>query len=173
MQADGHDDAPAPLRLRAPAHSLDPRVRQVWMIEMLLVAALATIVAATIVAIVRSSNEDAPALLLAIPGVVAVAGVVAAMTVPGFRYRFHRWEVTDLGLYTKRGWLTRVWTIVPHARIQTVDTSSGPLERRFGLATVQVRTASGEAVGVPGLSRELVAELTDELAARAGVGDAT
>jgi membrane protein YdbS with pleckstrin-like domain len=142
------------------------------MIEMLIGAGVATLIATAIVGPVRAAG-DAPALLLAIPPLVAVAGVAAAMTLPGLRYRVHRWEVTDLGLYTRRGWPTRVWTIVPHARIQTVDTSSGPLERRFGLATVQVRTASGEAVGVPGLSRELVAELTDELAARAGVGDAT
>jgi membrane protein YdbS with pleckstrin-like domain len=54
----------------------------------------------------------------------------------------HRWEVTDQVVYTQVGWLTRTWRIVPIARIQTVDTTRGPLQQLLGLATIIVRTAS-------------------------------
>ena len=81
--------------------------------------------------------------------------------------------MTPLGLYVQRGWITRSWTIVPHSRIQAVETSSGPLERSLGLATVEVRTASAAAARIPGLDEGRIARLREALAALAGEGEAT
>ena len=123
--------------------------------------------------VVASADGGLWRLLWVIPVGVFVAGVAGSILVPPILFRLYRWEVTELGLFVREGWLFRTWTIVPHSRIQTVDTSSGPLQRNFGLATVEVRTAAGEGVSIPGLSEELVAKLTHELAARSGTGEGT
>lgn len=106
--------------------------------------------------------------------VLLAAGHLSVM--PRWRYRVHRWEVTESAVYTQSGWLTQERRIAPISRVQTVDTERGPLEQLFGLANVTVTTASAAGpLRIHGLDRataeELVAELT-EVTSRSG-GDAT
>ena len=72
----------------------------------------------------------------------ALAGVAYVVVMPQWRYRVHRWEVTDTAVYTQTGWWVRERRIAPMSRIQTVDHAEGALARLFGLATVTVTTAS-------------------------------
>lgn len=142
-----------------------------WRIEIALAAA-AVAAAAALGAGLGTAVAGAPPALWAAPAGVAACGAAAAVLVPPRRHRRFRWEVTPLGLYVRRGVLWRTWLVVPHARIQSVETASGPLERALGVATVEVRTAAPEPVRVPGLDARRVALLRDELATRAGEGDA-
>jgi membrane protein YdbS with pleckstrin-like domain len=69
-------------------------------------------------------------------------------------------------LLVTRGVLFRELTVVPYGRMQFVDVKSGPLERRFGLATVQLHTASPATdARIPGLPPDEAARLRDRLAA--------
>ena len=68
--------------------------------------------------------------------------LVSVVVEPVWRYRVHRWEITEDAVYTLEGWLSRTWRIVPVSRIQTVDTTRGPLQQLLGLASISVRTAS-------------------------------
>ena len=45
-------------------------------------------------------------------------------------------------LLVTSGVLNRQLVVVPYGRMQFVDVTAGPLDRRFGLATVQLHTAS-------------------------------
>jgi uncharacterized protein len=82
--------------------------------------------------------------------------------------------VADLGLYVASGWLWRRYQVVPHARVQTVDTTSGPLMRALGLASVEVRTASARgSTTIPGLTPEVADGVVGELARRAGIEEGT
>jgi membrane protein YdbS with pleckstrin-like domain len=64
--------------------------------------------------------------------------------------------------------------VVPHARVQTVDTHAGPLHRAFGLVEVHVATASAAGgTGIPGLAPEVADRLVHELARRADVEEGT
>jgi membrane protein YdbS with pleckstrin-like domain len=160
-------------RLRTPAESLDPRVRRLWALQGLIATAVVASLGAVVI-VVWSIAGDPPtaALSAGLAGLVALA-VAAALIAPRIAYRFFRFEVTPLGLYVQRGWLTRSWTIVPHSRIQAVETSSSPLERALGLARVEVRTASAAAARIPGLDEARIARLREDLAALAGEGEAT
>lgn len=75
-------------------------------------------------------------------GVLLLAPLPALTVAPGIRYRVHRWDVTDIAVHVRHGWLTRTDEIVPLSRVQTVDSVQGPLMRLFGLRTVTVQTAS-------------------------------
>ncbi|QBJ98822.1 hypothetical protein ERC79_18845 [Rhodococcus sp. ABRD24] len=111
--------------------------------------------------------------LFVVTAVVALADIIV---VPRWRFRVHRWEISDDAVYTRTGWFNQERRIAPITRVQTVDTERGPLDRFFGLATVTVTTASSAgAVKIAALDLDVadraVAHLT-EVAAR-NAGDAT
>jgi uncharacterized protein len=69
-------------------------------------------------------------------------------------------------LLVRHGLLYRRLSIVPYGRMQFVDVTAGPLERLFGLATVQLHTAAaGTDARIPGLPPVEAARLRDRLAA--------
>jgi len=72
----------------------------------------------------------------------------------------------DQDLVVRHGLLIRRLSIVPYARMQFVDVTAGPLERAFGLATVQLHTAAAASdARVPGLPPGEAARLRDRLTA--------
>lgn len=69
-------------------------------------------------------------------------------------------------LLVTHGVMYRRLTVVPYGRMQFVDVASGPLERRYGLATVQLHTASPATdAKIPGLPAAEAARLRDRLSA--------
>ena len=72
----------------------------------------------------------------------------------------------DNDLLVRHGLLIRHLSIVPYARMQFVDVTAGPLERAFGLATVQLHTAAAASdARIPGLPPEEASRLRDRLTA--------
>lgn len=115
-------------------------------------------------------------LVGAIAAVTVLGAAVHVLMVPAWRYRVHRWEISDTAVYTRTGWFTHERRIAPISRIQTVDTERGPIDRMLGLATVTVTTASSAgAVKISALDQDVadrtVAQLTE--IAGSNVGDAT
>jgi membrane protein YdbS with pleckstrin-like domain len=115
-------------------------------------------------------------LQVVMAGAAALCAVVSVFVVPVWRYRVHRWEISDKAVYTRTGWLVQERRIAPISRVQTVDTHRGPLDRLFGLANVTVTTASSAgAVQIVALDSAvadgIVARLTD--IAAIGERDAT
>jgi len=82
------------------------------------------------------------------------------------RYRYSHWRLDATGLGYRRGRLWQLDTRVPRTRVQHVDLRHGPLERRFGLATLVVHTAGtrDSAVAVVGLDAGDATRLRDTLA---------
>jgi membrane protein YdbS with pleckstrin-like domain len=161
--------------LREPAVALDPRVRRYWLVQNLAaVGFLALLVAAGAVVAGLLDATTAAWLVGVIGGLVVLALVPVAVVAAGLDYRRFRYEVTDLGLHVASGWLWRSHQVVPHARVQTVDTTAGPLLRAFGLVSVDVRTASANGgTSIPGLPPPVADELVEELARRAGIEEGT
>ncbi|MFD6793693.1 MULTISPECIES: PH domain-containing protein [Prauserella salsuginis group] len=161
------------MRLRPPAHRVHRKAVAWWRTRILLVAAAAVAVLVVPAALL----PDAARFWVLVPAaVLAVAGVAAAVGMPMWWYRVHRWEVTGDAVYTRTGALWQEWRVAPMSRIQTVDSERGPLEQVFGLATVTVTTASAKgALTIPGLDRDLAADLVHELTetTQATPGDAT
>jgi membrane protein YdbS with pleckstrin-like domain len=161
--------------LREPAHSLDPRVRAYWLVEGLAGAGVAALLVAVGTVIAALAGAGTAALLIGLVGGLVVLALSAlAVFVPRLDYRHYRYEVTDLGLYVAKGWLWRRHQVVPHARVQTVETTVGPLMRAFGLVSVEITTASASGgVTIPGLAPDVADRLVQELALRAGLEEGT
>ncbi|MGW9555765.1 PH domain-containing protein [Nocardiopsis sp. NPDC055551] len=103
------------------------------------------------------------------PSVYVLYALLKIAIVPSWRYRVHRWEVNEDVIYTRAGWISRAWQLVPVNRLQTVDHTQGWLERIFDVATLQVRTASyAGSSTIEGLDAEEARRLSEELAVRAG-----
>ncbi len=161
--------------LRDPELELDPRVQRLWALEWGLVAlAVAVLTLGIAIPVALAENRLAAALVALVGGGVFLVLVALALLQPRLLYRRFRYEITDLGLYVARGSLWRNWQVVPHVRIQTVDTKRGPLERSVGLVSVAVTTASAKGgTAIPGLDPRVADALVHELAARAGIDEGT
>ena len=161
--------------LREPSLQLDPRVRRLWALEWGLVALGVGVVTAGIAVTIELADNRPAAVGVALVGGCLMFGLVAlAVLQPRLLYRRFRYEITELGLYVARGSLWRRWHVVPHARIQTVDTKRGPLERAVGLVSVAVATAAAKGgTDIPGLDPRVADELVEELARRAGIDEGT
>ena len=67
----------------------------------------------------------------------------------------------------RRGRIFRQMVVVPYGRLQYVDLESGPLMRHFGLASIEIHTASPASSGsVPGLPTEVAESLRERLSER-------
>jgi membrane protein YdbS with pleckstrin-like domain len=73
----------------------------------------------------------------------------------------------DDDLVIRRGILFKSMSIVPYGRMQFVDVHQGPLDRRFGISSVQLHTASASTdASLPGLPADEASRLRDRLTAR-------
>jgi membrane protein YdbS with pleckstrin-like domain len=101
-----------------------------------------------------------------VPVLVAelVIGVIEWAVLRG-RYRSWRYLEREDDLIVRRGLLFRQITVVPYGRMQLIDVSAGPIDRLFGLATVQLHTAAATTdARIPGLTQEEAERLRDRLA---------
>ncbi|MEU2979399.1 PH domain-containing protein [Streptomyces hirsutus] len=107
--------------------------------------------------------------LLAGPGWAAFALLPLALLVWGWvmlerNWRSWRYAERSDDLLISRGVLWRQETVVPYGRMQLVEVTSGPLERHFGLASVQLHTAAAATdATIPGLAPGEAERLRDRL----------
>ena len=158
--------------LRAPAHLVSRRARVFWTVRALPGWIAAGLVAAAVLTVSGLSRGPVTAIVV----VLVVLALAHLLVMPQWRYRVHRWEITDTAVYTQSGWLTQERRIAPLARVQTVDTHRGPIEQLFGLANVTVTTASAKGpVKIHALDRAVAEHTVDWVTerAQAAAGDAT
>ena len=151
------------------AKALDPRVVLLWRIEALTWTAglaLAVGIAGWLLEFQYASGVAAAGVIL--------AGILTAMLWPRARYRSWSFAVGDSDVVIRRGVWWRVTSVVPHSRIQHVDTTHGPIERRLGLSSVVLFTAGtvGASITIPGFPTAEAGELRDTLAELGRIGEA-
>jgi uncharacterized protein len=104
------------------------------------------------------------AVIGAVGLVVIVAGAVVGLVLIGRIVGAWGYALSDDVLYIRRGRLFRQLTAVPYARLQFVDVTAGPLDRRFGLASIRLHTASASTdARIPGLPEGSARQLRDTL----------
>lgn len=144
-------------------HAFEPIDPSYVRMRSTLAGAVAVIVAATTVALVAASTS----VWVALVGTVVLALVILVGVL-------HRVEVAHMGflvrthdLSFRRGVITRSVATVPFARVQHVSIARGPIDRQYGLASLQLRTAGGQ-LAIPGLAVDVADRLKQLVADRAG-----
>lgn len=165
---------PATSVLRDPAYFAAPNAVRYWAVRELISGLIEWLVLAGLYTFAIPDSWKFWAAPLAI--VLLSFNLIGVTIIPMWRYRVHRWEVTSTAVYTRSGWLSREQRIAPLSRVQTVDSTRGPLMRIFRLASITVTTASAAGpITIDCLDTDVaervVAELT-EITSRTE-GDAT
>ena len=144
---------------------LDPAYRKRLVVDRLIT--IGFILAGTALAVILPGFEVLRAILLVGgAGIVAVAMLVwPFVAVPRMGY-----ALRDKDLVYRSGVFWRSVTAVPFNRIQHVETSSSPLDRRFSLATLKLFTAGGSGgdLKIDGLHRERAEQLRAFVLDKAG-----
>ena len=148
---------------------LEPRVLTLWRLRLGMVGAVLVLVCLL------------PVVVAAGPLVAAVVTVLLAGTLggtawwwTGLVWRAWEFRVGDRALHLRHGVVVRHVSTIPFHRVQHIDTEAGPLERRLGLASFVLRTASASSDStVPGIDAAHAEELRERILALVGSGDAT
>lgn len=147
-------------------NSLDPAIKTVWSIMLMIRGMTLTAIVAAVEFIVVLPNFDDWILPV---GTLSIATFVFftifAIVYPPLRYRFWKFEVRPQEIYLERGIITRIKTIAPFTRIQHIDVRRHILERLNGLASLVVYTAGtrGADILIPGLPVDYAEALRDRL----------
>ncbi len=152
-----------------PRQPLDPRVRQVWRVAGAIGASPFVVVLLVVAGF--SAASDRPWIAAAC-AVVAVALAAAVVVVPAWRHRCWSWAMTDEGLEVAHGLVVRVESAIPTFRVQQVDVKQGPIERLFGVVTLQITTASSASDGtLPGIDAGRADEVRRQILGRVAADD--
>lgn len=102
-------------------------------------------------------------------GVISAAAALmllpAALLLPRRRYLSWGYRMEEDELHVGHGVWTRTRTIVPFGRVQHIDVSQGPIERRYGVGTLILHTAGTRtsAMALPGLRFEDAGRMRDHI----------
>ena len=111
-----------------------------------------------------------------VPGVWAAFALAVGLLAfavwwyPPARYRRLSYRLDDAGIVIKDGVFWRTESALPRVRIQHTDVSQGPLQRRYGVATLKLYTAGSRftRIELPGLEYEAAVALRDRLQQEGG-----
>jgi membrane protein YdbS with pleckstrin-like domain len=95
-----------------------------------------------------------------------VAAYASAWVLIDRNQRSWKYAEREDELLVTHGVMFRELVVVPYGRMQYIDVTAGPLERAFGLATVELHTATPATdAKIPGLTPDEAARLRDHLSA--------
>ncbi|NEA34474.1 PH domain-containing protein [Streptomyces sp. SID13031] len=98
--------------------------------------------------------------------VLVALGYGWAWVLIGRNQRSWKYAEREDELLVSHGIMFRQLVVVPYGRMQFVDVAAGPLERAFGVATVELHTATPATdAKIPGLHPDEAARLRDRLSA--------
>lgn len=149
-------------------HPLDPAWIELQRLIGWIVCAVLTplLFVGLVVAIFAGSLPTAIDVLLAVAWLAAV-GTLAwlAQRWPPIEYRYVRYRIDGQGIEIRMGVVWRRVISVPRSRVQHIDVAQGPLERRYGLASLSIYTAGTEhaKVDLPGVAYARAVRIRDHL----------
>jgi len=100
-----------------------------------------------------------------VTGLTLLLGGLLIFAMPARRYAAWSYDAGEDELHVRQGIWLQNRTIVPFGRVQHIDVSQGPIERRYGVGTLTLHTAGtrSSAVTLPGLDLEQAERMRDEI----------
>jgi membrane protein YdbS with pleckstrin-like domain len=146
-------------------HPLDPRVVKLWrMINLISSCVLLLVLLLGALPIALKLPALGP-LLLSGWAMIALVCVWLSWQRPPRVFRAWQWRIDARVLEIRSGLLFQRTRLLPLSRLQHVDLERGPLERRFGLASLVLHTAGthSASITIPGLDANEAISLRDHL----------
>ena len=106
-----------------------------------------------------TSNKTVIGWVTIICAIIMILEIIETIVSPLFRYQRYAYGLI------KEGYLFLTHTIVPISRLHKIEISSGPLDRLFGLAKVEITTAGGD-VTIKFLEKDKAEHIADSLKQR-------
>lgn len=138
-----------------------------WIVTAVL--SFAWLFAALIVWLIGDDVPDVVRMALAVFWLPFTVGIgVLTYRWPVLVYQNSRYRIDEQLIEIETGVLWRASIAVPRSRVQHLDVTQGPLQRRYGLAVLSIYTAGTQhsEVHLPGLSHEIAQWLRDRLLPR-------
>ena len=109
-----------------------------------------------------------------IPGLIMLIGLIFTLLAMK-KIRLQGYAVRTHDIAYRSGLFWRKVVMLPFNRVQHVEVTSGPLQRRFGLATLKFYTAGGKSVDlrIDGLRAEDAERLRANILARSALAEET
>ncbi|GEN57707.1 UPF0699 transmembrane protein YdbS [Halolactibacillus alkaliphilus] len=152
-----------------PAFSLDKQAIKVWQIHGGITFGL-LLVFHLIFSYIVVRFEWSYVFIVITSVLIVLIFIIQTWLIPKIRYRRFRYEISDEEIYIQRGIIIVTRTLVPMTRIQHVDTTQGPVLKRYKLMTVTISTAA-TTHEIPALSEGEADGLRNEIAVLARVTD--
>jgi membrane protein YdbS with pleckstrin-like domain len=135
---------------------LDPKYKRLRQVQ----SALVLLVVAVPLTLLTIAT-DIPALPATIIWSQWLTVLVVSLVWPVIAFPKRGYVVRDKDMLFRKGIIWRSVTAIPFNRIQHVETSNTPLDRRFGLATLQLFTAGGSSgdLKIDGLATSVAEQL--------------
>lgn len=142
--------------------AVDPNLLRVSMIGRAIFAGV-VVVAGVVIAVIVPSRSWIPLAVMA--GVLLLTAASAALRIVEVRNIAYQVRTHDLSY--RSGVLIKTVSTVPFVRVQHARIRQGPVQRRFGIATLEVNSA-GPDVHIHGLAIETANRLKALVVERAG-----
>ena len=143
---------------------LDKRILVSWRIARLIgILIVGVILIAAIYILSRQSFFERYMLSgYIIAGVILCYMIVTLYLLPAIEYRQWGYIISDDRIEIRHGIFLIKITVIPIVRIQHITISQGPINRKLGISTINIHTASG-VFSIEGISSEYASAMADML----------
>lgn len=144
---------------------LEPKYKQLWQVQSALVL-LGAAVPLTFITVVA----EIPALPATVIWSQWLIVLAVSLVWPVVAFPRRGYGVRDKDILFRKGVIWRSVTAIPFNRIQHVETSNTPLDRKFDLATLQLFTAGGSSgdLKIDGLEASVAEQLRIYILSKVG-----
>lgn len=154
---------------REPANRISEKGLTVWRIHGIFYTLIVLVPA--IAASVLAYIFEGPIWIYIVAGAVSViAAYLLIFLFPKIRWQRWRYEVRETEIELQHGLFIVKRTLVPMVRVQHVDTSQGPILRKYALSGITVSTAATNHE-IPALQMEEADELRSRISVLARVAE--
>lgn len=96
--------------------------------------------------------------IVALTFILLISITIASVEI-GFKNK--AWALREKDIQFKKGWLFQTTYIIPFNKVQHCELVSGPIGRKFGLASIRINTASSNNIdiSIKGLKQETAEQL--------------
>lgn len=144
--------------------SLDKKGKTVMRINAI-ISGLIILIITGAVAIPTYLNIDSPfwqTIIIISAGLITLSVILDILLFPKIRYNRYKYLITDERIEVKKGLFLITTSIIQIKRVQKIELSNGPIDRKFGLSNVNIYTAAGT-VDIKFLSNDEAREISDKV----------